>query len=68
MTYVSKLVETTRDLVQVQLEMRQARKEIERLREDAERSRSEVFRLVELLRKADPAWGAPMHTNAARKP
>ncbi len=30
-----------------------------------ERANAEVFMLTELLRKADPKWGSPMHVNAA---
>ena len=33
----------------------------------AKRANAEVFRLAELLRKADPNWGSPMHLNKEKK-
>ena len=29
-------------------------------------AQDEVFRLAELLKKADPSWGSPMHLNSSR--
>ena len=44
---------------------KQARVIIELNRKNAEQH-AEVLRLVELLRKADPTWGSPMHLNKVR--
>jgi len=35
--------------------------------DSAKRAQAEVFRLSELLRKADPNWGSPMRVNKGEK-
>ena len=43
---------------------RQLERELKRASSRAERAHAEVLRLSDLLRKADPNWGSPMHLNS----
>ena len=56
------------DFITLQLaneEVDRLRSENKAIRLDSERAHAEVFRLAELLRKADPHWGSPMVLNTS---